>query len=304
MSSANVVKNAASSIPRRITRNFLSMERPDGEHRMMRSIGTNLVKTFTPFLVFNHHQGSDSGFPDHPHRGQETITYILKAYVDHEDFTGARGRLGPGDLQFMTAGKGIVHAEMPKKDEEGNSPDYMQIWVDLPKELKAAEPRYRDLKGKDVPIARPNDKVEVKVISGESYGVSSPQDLVYTPVVFYDVRLKPGGKLEQPIPKDFNMFLYNMEGTVKINGEAVPQWHTVLFEPDGGESLEVTVDEDAEADGRFLIFAGKPLDQEIVQMGPFVETTQEDAIKAFMDFQTGQNGFEKSAHWTSEIGKA
>jgi len=137
---------------------------------------------------FTIHPGA--GFPDHPHRGQETITYLLSGAVDHEDFTGNAGTIHAGDLQFMTAGRGIMHAEMPNQGFSDNVG--MQLWVDLPKELKGVEPRYRDLRGKEIPVVE-GEGWTVKVISGKGQGVDSVRDLAYTPVWILMWRYGRGG---------------------------------------------------------------------------------------------------------------
>lgn len=294
---------AAEVIPRKVAKSFLAKEQPEGDGaRVRRSIGTPEAKNFTPFLMLDHLVSTGNGFPDHPHRGQETITYVLKGNVDHEDFTGSKGTIGPGDLQFMTAGKGIVHAEMPRLGDNGEKPEIMQLWVDLPQDLKACEPRYRDLAAKEVPIANPNDKVEVKVISGESYGTKSVQDLAYTPVDFYDYRVQPGGELSQQIPVDHNVFLYILEGSLEIDGQHIPEHHCVLFEP-AGNTIQASVAADAGKETRFILVGGQRLDQPCVQMGPFVETSQDKIVSAIMDYQTGNNGFERSRNWRSDIGR-
>ncbi|VVT45087.1 uncharacterized protein SAPINGB_P000633 [Magnusiomyces paraingens] len=294
--------------PRSILRSSPALEQSEGVGaRVRRSIGTSAVRNYTPFLMLDHFKVSpEAGFPDHPHRGQETITYMIKGRIDHEDFTGSAGTLGPGDLQFMTAGRGIVHAEMPRidKDEDGNIEvvEGLQLWVDLPKELKNCEPRYRDLRAKEIPIAKPSDKVEIKVISGESYGVDSVKDLAYTPVWFLDNKVHPGGKVEQPLPIGFNAFLYILEGEVMVNGQRFKQFTNVFFNDDG-TGVEVRVSDTASGPARFAIIAGAKLDQPIVQHGPFVETSREKIMHAFFDYQTGSNGFERAVGWESEIGK-
>lgn len=289
--------------PRSILKKFLAIEQSEGVGaRVRRSIGSINVRNFSPFLMLDHFSVKGGGFPDHPHRGQETVTYVMQGYIDHEDFTGSKGSLGPGDLQFMTAGKGIVHAEMPRYGDDGEYPIGMQLWVDLPKELKACEPRYRDVRAKEIPIAKPDDKVTVKVISGRSYGVDSIRDLAYTPMWYLDYTVKPGGKVEQEMPEDYNTFLYLLEGDIKIGDVDVPQYSCVLFKTDGtGVKLEVP--EDAKGDARFILVGGQILDQPIVQHGPFVETSRDKIMQAFIDYQTGSNGFENAPNWESEIGK-
>ncbi|KAF5092603.1 hypothetical protein D0Z03_002787 [Geotrichum reessii] len=291
----------AKFIPRAITKIATAFEQSEGVGaRVRRSIGTQSVRNFTPFLMLDHFKVSpDAGFPDHPHRGQETITYMIDGYFDHEDFTGAKGTLGPGDLQFMTAGRGIVHAEIPAPNYTAEG---LQLWVDLPLELKECEPRYRDLRAKEIPIAEPSDKVKIKVISGRSHGIDSVKDLAYTPVWFLDVNMKPGAQLQQEIPEDFSVFLYIMKGSITVEGKKITQYQNIFFDTKG-DGIEVSVPENAEEEAQFAIIGGKILNQPVVQHGPFVETSRERIYKAFMDYQSYSNGFERAKGWTSEISK-
>jgi redox-sensitive bicupin YhaK (pirin superfamily) len=248
-----------------------------------------------------------AGFPDHPHRGQETITYLLSGAVDHEDFAGNKGTIGPGDLQFMTAGKGIVHAEMPRQNPDGSANVGMQLWVDLPEKLKSCEPRYRDLRASEIPQVDLDDgKVKIKVISGQSHGVDSVQELAYTPVWLLDVTIKPGGKVQQNLPVGWNAFAYTLEGTVQFgagkDAKTIEKYHNTVFEQKG-DCVVAEVPETATEDSRFILVAGIPLDQKIVQYGPFVVTSQEEIYKAMHDYQTHTNGFERAKNWESEIGK-
>ncbi|KAK5195560.1 RNA pol II transcription cofactor [Exophiala xenobiotica] len=295
--------------PRAIQFSFLAREQSEGAGAVVRrSVGTPKLRNFTPFLMLDHFRiPPGAGFPDHPHRGQETITYLLKGGVDHEDFAGNRGTIGPGDLQFMTAGRGIMHAEMPVQTEDINVG--MQLWVDLPEKLKSCEPRYRDLRASEIPLAKTDDgKVEVKVIWGRSQGVESLKDLAYTPVWLLDITIKPGGKITQELPQGWNAFAYTLEGAVtfgngsKEAGETVAPYHNVVFEQ-GGDVVTAHVEEDATEAARLILVAGQPLDQPVVQYGPFVTTSKEAVYQAMMDFQTSSNGFERAMNWESEIGK-
>lgn len=300
------------SVPRLIRKIFLATEQAEGAGaRVRRSIGTPQLRNFSPFLMLDHFSiRPGAGFPDHPHRGQETITYLLQGGVDHEDFAGNKGTISAGDLQFMTAGRGIMHAEMPRQNPDGSANVGLQLWVDLPKELKSCEPRYRDLKSEEVPVVETDDgKVKVKVISGKSHGVDSVKDLAYTPVWILDVEIKPGGKVIQEVPEGWNAFAYTLEGTtIFSSGEGkekrtVEQFHNVVFEPHG-EAVHAEVDAGAEKPGRFVLIAGTPLDQKVVQYGPFVLNSQEEVYQAFVDYQTHTNGFERAKGWRSEIGKS
>lgn len=299
----------AMSIPRTIRTAFLAVEKAEGAGaRVRRSIGVAKLRNFSPFLMLDHFTiGKGAGFPDHPHRGQETITYLLSGGVDHEDFAGNKGTIGPGDLQFMTAGRGIMHAEMPHENPDGSPNVGMQLWVDLPKALKMCEPRYRDLRASEIPVAEVDEgRVSVKVISGQSHGVDSVRDLAYTPVWILDVTVRPGGRITQALPKGWNAFAYILAGEVVIGSQdqtqKIKEFHNVVFNQEG-DFIEASVPDNAEKEARFMLVAGQPLDQEIVQYGPFVLSTKEDIYQAMMDYQTASNGFERMRGWESEIGK-
>jgi len=250
-------KSANMSIPRAIRQAFLAVEQAEGAGaRVRRSIGTAKLRNFSPFLMLDHFNISPgAGFPDHPHRGQETITYLLTGAVDHEDFAGNAGTIEAGDLQFMTAGRGIMHAEMPRQNKDGSANVGMQLWVDLPEKLKSCEPRYRDLRAKEIPTINVDDgKVTIKIISGQSHGTDSVQELAYTPVWIFDMILKPGGKVTQPLPTGWNAFAYTLSGStifgVGKDRTAVGQYHNVVFEQTG-DSVSAEVPESAKEDGRF-----------------------------------------------------
>lgn len=298
------------SVPRAIRKAFLAVETSEGVGaRVRRSIGTPQLRNFSPFLMLDHFSVKPgAGFPDHPHRGQETITYMLHGAFDHEDFAGNRGTIEAGDLQFMTAGKGIVHSEMPRQNADGSANTGLQLWVDLPQKLKFCEPRYRDLRGSEIPSVDIDDgKVHIKVISGQSHGVDSVKDLAYTPVWILDIEIKPGGKVVQPLPKGWNAFAYTLEGDVSIGKDGdkttVGQYHNIVFEGEG-DAVYAEVDEKAEKPARFALIAGTPLDQPVIQYGPFVLNTKDEVYQALSDYQTHSNGFERAKDWASEIGKS
>lgn len=221
---------------------------------------------------------------------------------------GNAGTIEAGDLQFMTAGRGIIHAEMPRQNPDGSANVGLQLWVDLPKHLKMCEPRYRDLKAKEIPqVDLAGDKVHVKVISGQAGGVDSVKDLAYTPVWILDVEVKPGGKIAQPLPQGWNAFAYTLEGVARFgtgkDERSVDQYHNVVFEREG-DLVEVSVPEDAKSGARFVLIAGQVLEQEVVQYGPFVLSSKEEVYQALFDYQTHSNGFERAKDWQSEIGKS
>lgn len=302
-------KAEAMSVPRAIRKAFLAVQQSEGVGaKVRRSIGTPQLRNFSPFLMLDHFTSSPgSGFPDHPHRGQETITYLLSGAVDHEDFAGNKGTIEAGDLQFMTAGRGIMHAEMPRELEDGDPVVGMQLWVDLPEKLKMCEPRYRDLRASEIPQVKTDEgKVNIKVISGQSHGVDSVKELAYTPVWIFDVEVQPGGSITQPLPAGWNAFAYTLSGTTSFgSGEEkteVGQFHNVVFEQ-AGDTVTAAVEADAKEPGHFYLVAGLPLDQKVVQYGPFVLNTQDQVYEALRDYQNHENGFERAKGWRSEIGK-
>lgn len=294
-------------VSRTVERSIKAIEQSEASGaRVRRSIGTPLLKNFTPFIMLDHFLLSESsGFPDHPHRGQETITYMLKGRMDHEDFTGGKGTIGPGDLQFMTAGKGIVHAEIPRFDKEkgGNIGvvEGLQLWVDLPETLKKTKPRYRDLRASEIPVAKDDSgEVEVKVISGKSLNVDSVKDLTYTPLWFLDVKISPGGgSFQQAIPKDHNSVLYILEGLISVDKKVYSPYSALLLGTDG-DGIELSA---VDKPTRFILLTGKVLHQPIFQQGPFVETSELQLDKAYLDYNSFSNGFERAENWESEISK-
>lgn len=219
-----------------------------------------------------------------------------------------------------------MHAEMPRQNADGSANVGMQLWVDLPEKLKMCEPRYRDLRASEIPnIDIDDNKVHVKIISGQSHGVDSVKELAYTPVWIFDVEIKPGGKITQELPEGWNAFAYTMSGTTAFGAGSeqttVGQYHNVVFQQKG-DSVYAEVSKDATENGHFskspypnywkiiyaniiqVLVAGLPLDQKVVQYGPFVLNSQEGVYQALMDYQTQSNGFERAKGWQSEIGKS
>ncbi|EFX06472.1 pirin domain containing protein [Grosmannia clavigera kw1407] len=312
-----VITDMSAAVSRTIRKVFLAVEQAEGAGaRVRRSIGTPSLRNLSPFLMLDHFTiKPGSGFPDHPHRGQETITYLLEGAVDHEDFAGNAGTIEAGDLQFMTAGRGILHAEMPHQNADGSANVGLQLWVDLPRQLKNCEPRYRDLRAAEIPSVDADDgRVHIKVISGQSHGVDSVKDLAYTPVWILDITVKPGGRVVQPVPAGWTAFAYTLDGDVRFaNGSAkdsgdenpstlVHAFHNIVFAPDG-DAVTASVDAAATKSARFVLVAGTPLDQPVVQYGPFVVTNKDEVYQALMDYQSFSNGFERAKGWKSEIGK-
>jgi redox-sensitive bicupin YhaK (pirin superfamily) len=284
---------------RTIESKYQSIEQSEGDGaRVRRAIGNYTKRRFDPFLLMDHfNSDGQNGFPQHPHKGQETISYILSGAFAHEDFTGSKGILYPGDLQFMTAGKGIVHSEMPVPFDGSNNIG-IQLWVDLPNHLKNTNPRYRDLKEWEIPeVVEQDGKLTIKVISGKSYGVESVKELAYTPIDYYYMKMKPGAHFEQQVKPDFNYFLYVLDGnSLDLNGNSIKKHDITFFNRDGDTIVGKHNGKDDKII-EFVLIGGQVQNQDSIQHGPFVAETLEEIRNAFVDFQYGRNGFEKIKTW-------
>ncbi|XP_070221868.1 pirin isoform X2 [Bos mutus] len=270
---------------KKVTLSVLSREQSEGVGaRVRRSIGRPELKNLDPFLLFDEFKGGrPGGFPDHPHRGFETVSYLLEGgSMAHEDFCGHAGQLNPGDLQWMTAGQGIMHAEMPCSEEPVHG---LQLWVNLRSSQKMVKPRYQELKSDEIP--KPSqDGVTVAVISGEALGIKS-KIYTYTPTLYLDFKLDQGEKHVQSIPK----------GPDDAQQKIEPHHTAVLGE---GDSVHVE-NKDPER-SHFVLIAGEPLKEPVVQHGPFVMNTDEEISQAILDFRNAKNGFERAKTWKSKIG--
>ena len=275
---------------RRVTRSVPTMEGAGVSLR--RGFGFDEVPAFDPFLLFDDFRGDDpadyrAGFPWHPHRGIETITYILEGVVEHGDSLGNSGRIGPGDVQWMTAGRGIIHQEMPEGDARGRMGGF-QIWANLPRTQKMMDPRYRDVKAEEIPEVVLSGGARVKVIAGSVGGTAGPvQDIVIDPL-YLDISLDAGGRFEQPLPRGHNAFAYMFSGSACFLGmsgkgrECVGDGTVVLF--GDGELWRATADG---GPGRFLLVAGRPLGEPVAWRGPIVMNTQDELAQAFEDYRNG-----------------
>ncbi|KAJ3183284.1 hypothetical protein HDU85_002310 [Gaertneriomyces sp. JEL0708] len=287
-----------SSAFKKVEKTVVSIEQAEGVGaRVRRSIGTFQLRNLDPFLMLDEFSiAKPAGFPDHPHRGFETVTYMLDGSVQHEDFAGHKGTIGTGDLQWMTAGRGILHAEMPLTDTAHG----LQLWVNLPRKDKMVEPRYQELLDKDVPRATsPDGSVRVKVIAGESYGVNAKVH-TYIPIYYLDVRMDAGKEFVQAVPENYTTFLYTLSGDIKVGEDATEQVkpHTTVVLGAEGDAVKVTSVNDA----HFVLVAGQKINEPIAQHGPFVLNDREGILQAFMDYEQGKNGFEGAKRWASEIG--
>jgi redox-sensitive bicupin YhaK (pirin superfamily) len=251
---------------------------------LKRGVGFGDVPRFDPFLLLDdfhsaHPNDYTAGFPWHPHRGIETVTYMLRGVVEHGDSMGNRGTIYSGDVQWMTAGSGIIHQEMPKAFE-GDMRGF-QLWVNLPRAHKMMAPRYRGLESHKIPTAHLDDGTAVLVISGEYRGVQGPlRDIVRAPEYFH-VKLPGGGVFTHTLPAGHTAFAYTVSGVVSIGDESVAADNVVLLTR--GERIAVTT----ETGGEFLLFTGEPLNEPVAWRGPIVMNTEEELDVAFRQYSEG-----------------
>ncbi len=276
--------------PRAIARIFRGQPATDGAGvRMTRVIGTPALDHIDPFLLLDEFRSDDpddyiAGFPDHPHRGFETVTYMLAGAMEHGDNQGNRGLLGPGSVQWMTAGRGIVHSELPRQ-EQGLMWGF-QLWVNLPAAQKMRAPRYQDIPASAVPEVSLGDGVVARIIAGELAGVEGPVAEVPTEPFYLDVHMEGDSVADIPTPRGHNAFVYVYEGEVNVRGSdgdrRVARSELGLL--GDGDYLDVANDIEA----RFLLIGARPLGEPVARYGPFVMNTQEELRQAFEDFRAGR----------------
>ena len=273
---------------------------------LRRAFGFGNTNDFDPFLLlddFRNDVPDDylAGFPWHPHRGIETVTYVLAGTVDHGDSIGNQGTIGPGDIQWMTAGSGIIHQEMPKGDHAGRMHGF-QLWANLPSALKMTAPRYQEVKSPDIPEVTDNDGTQVRVICGSFWGKRGPIDGVAADPIYLDVSVPAGRSRTLPVETTRHAFAYvfagdgkfcNASGPLAVPTEGIKWLDTtppadvddrslVLF--DRGDEVEVHAGEDGI---RFLLISGKPLQEPVAWYGPIVMNTQSELRQAFEELEKG-----------------
>jgi len=273
---------------------------------LRRAFGFGETSDFDPFLLLDDFRNDrpedfEKGFPWHPHRGIETITYVLAGNVDHGDSLGNAGTIGAGDVQWMTAGSGIIHQEMPHGDPEGKMHGF-QLWANLPSSLKMTPPRYQEVQSKDVPEVVDDDGTKIRVICGDVWGSTGPIDGIAADPQYIDVWVPPGKKKTLPVETTRHAFAYVFAGSGKFCNASDPLevptegagWaDTSLAEEADNRSLvlfdrgdEVTV-QAGEMGIRFLLVSGKPLEEPVAWYGPIVMNTRDELQQAFAEFQAG-----------------
>ncbi|HJU54095.1 MAG TPA: pirin family protein [Pyrinomonadaceae bacterium] len=254
---------------------------------------------FDPFLLLDEMgpmelaPGQAKGAPDHPHRGFETVTYLLSGEMEHKDSRGHSGRLRAGDVQWMTAGAGVVHSEMPSREfqRDGGRLHGFQLWVNLPKRDKMMNPRYQEIQASQIPKATSDDRlVTVSVIAGEAMGKQAVIE-TRTPIVYLHYTIKPGGAVSQRVPVEYNAFAYVVdgEGLFGEEGERAVDGQMVMFAQDG-DSVRITNAADAKTPLEVLLIAGVPLNEAVARYGPFVMNTEGEIHQAIEDYRQGRMG--------------
>ena len=227
------------------------------------------------------------GAPKHPHRGFETVTYLLQGRMNHADSAGNCGELNPGDVQWMTAGRGVIHSELPHPDfyQTGGIMHGFQIWVNLPAANKMMQPRYQDVPAKDIPVVYSQDGlVEVRVIAGRSLGQSAIIDTVI-PITYLHMTLKPGGKIIQSIDKGLNGMIYCFSGCLNIEQKTLNDGQLGILSD--GDEVCLSVSESADEEVNLLVLAGPQIDEPIARYGPFVMNTEQEIMQAIEDYNSG-----------------
>lgn len=277
------------SSPRRVERLISGQPTSDGAGvKLTRVLTNDLQQRLDPFLMldaFGSDQADDyiAGFPDHPHRGFETVTYMIAGRMRHRDSAGNEGLLENGGVQWMTAGRGVIHSELPEQ-EEGLMEGF-QLWLNLPAARKMQAPWYRDFKSPELPRLRTAEGADVTVIAGQSAGTAGAVQREVTEPLYLDIHLPAGAHFEQALPASHNAFIYVYRGQVQLGGQTVPiQKMAILANDAGSDGVRVQADQDS----RLLLIAGKPLREPIVQYGPFVMNSKQEIYQAVTDFQSGQ----------------
>lgn len=253
--------------------------------KLHRYIGVNRTNDFEPFLLLDYFDSNNpldfmAGFPPHPHRGFETITYLLAGSITHEDNQGHKGIIGAGDVQWMTAGKGIVHSEMPSANGRLQG---LQLWLNLPASKKMNAPRYQEMLSKQLPLEQHASGAVIKVIAGKTdRGTSSPINDIATQPLFFDITLPLGASIHQHIPTNYQVILLVISGAILVGDQVVEQNVLAIF--DAGELLTLS----GQKESQCILIAALKLHEPIVRHGPFVMNTEMEIKQAIDDFRTGK----------------
>jgi redox-sensitive bicupin YhaK (pirin superfamily) len=289
------MNTAMKQVSRRVERIVRGMPASDGAGvKLTRVIGQPQLPDLDPFLMLDEF-GTDrpedylAGFPDHPHRGFETVTYMLDGRMRHRDNHGNEGVLVPGSVQWMTAGRGLVHSEMPEQ-EEGRMRGF-QLWLNLPARDKMTAPRYQEFGPERIPAVTPSEGVRIKVIAGRVAGTDGPISQPATDPTYLDIEVAPGARFVHPLAEGHAAFLYVFEGSVRVGAASdasVVNAQQLAVLSGGSEVVIEGVTAGAEGGARAILVAGRPLREPVAKYGPFVMNTQQELMQAFQDFQSGR----------------
>lgn len=276
-------------VSRRIERLVAGQATSDGAGvRLTRVLTSDLQRRLDPFLMLDAFCSDDpddyiAGFPDHPHRGFETITYMIAGRLLHRDSAGHEGLLDNGGVQWMTAGRGVIHSEIPQQAD--GTMEGFQLWLNLPGRDKLCEPWYRDFSADELPRFTNAEGVDVAVIAGSSHGLSGAVTRDATLPLYLDIHLPPGTRFSQALPTEHNAFVYVYRGQIAIAGDKVPTQRMALL---ANDDVSDGVILSADAAARVLLIAGRPLGETIAQYGPFVMNTEQEIHQALSDFRAGR----------------
>jgi redox-sensitive bicupin YhaK (pirin superfamily) len=276
--------------PRPVERLVTGQATQDGAGvKLTRVLTQNLQRRLDPFLMLDAF-GTDNpgdyigGFPDHPHRGFETVTYMLDGRMRHRDSAGHEGLLSSGGVQWMTAGRGVIHSEMP--EQEAGRMEGFQLWLNLPAKDKMCAPWYRDIPSDEIPQLLTREGVTVRVIAGRSHGIEGAMQRQATQPLYLDLHLPADAVFEQPLPEDRNAFVYVYRGGLVLCGQNVPrQRMAVLANAPGSDGVRMQAGPQG---ARALLVAGRPLNEPIAQYGPFVMNRNEEIFQAVEDYRAGR----------------
>lgn len=284
---------AAVGTPRGVERLVAGQPTSDGAGvKLLRVLTNDLQRRLDPYLMLDNFASDDpddyiAGFPNHPHRGFETVTYMIAGRMRHRDSAGHEGLLQNGGVQWMTAGRGLIHSELPEQ-EEGVMEGF-QLWLNLPGKDKMRDPWYRDIQSEELPVFTTAEGVEVRVIAGASHGVAGAVQREGTEPLYLDLTLPPGTAFSQPLPAAHNAFVFVYRESVTIAGTAVPTRKMALLANNAGsDGITIGAPANLSAPARALLIAGRPLNEPIAQYGPFVMNTREQLMQAVEDFQNGR----------------
>jgi len=280
-----------------------SITTQDGEGvTLNRSFPNSYMTDFDPFLLLDEmgpidlRPGDQKGFPDHPHRGFETVTYLLEGKFEHKDSQGHSGTINAGDVQWMTVGSGVIHSEMPEKEfsKNGGKLHGFQLWINLPKKNKMMKPRYQEISSSKIPNGTTkNGNVSVKVIAGESLGEKAVIDTI-NPIMYLHFKLEQGNKIIQPVPEEYNVFAYVIKGKGLFeqnnnSNKIIERGNLVIFDKDGKE-VYIQGAKESKDPLELLLIGGIPLKEPISRYGPFVMNTQQEIYQAIEDYRNVRLG--------------